>query len=124
MYPRSWELSQVLGFVNHNGAGASGLESLYNTQLSGTAGERKTINNPHSGEPISVQTIRRVQPGSSLKLTVSAPLQDEVDQVLAGVGATYSPVSATAIVMDPSTGARSRRWATGRGSTPTTPPRA
>ena len=105
VYPRSWELSQVLGFVNHNGAGASGLESLYNTQLSGTAGARRTINNPHTGEPISVQTTRRVQPGRSLKLTVSAPLQDEVDQVLAGVGATYSPVSATAIVMDPSTGA-------------------
>ena len=106
VYPRSWELSQVLGFVNHTGNGASGLESAYNSQLSGTAGRRRTVNNPHdSNAPISVQDTRPMRPGRSLKLTISAPLQDEVEQVLAGVGATYSPVSATAIVMDPSTGA-------------------
>ena len=33
------------------------------------------------------------------------PLQDEVEQVLAGVGAQYSPKGATAIVMNPQTGA-------------------
>ncbi len=112
VYPRSWELSQVLGFVHRTGnsttsaAGASGLESVYNTQLSGIDGVRRTVNNPHdSSAPISVQNTKPMRPGKSLTLTVSAPLQDEVEQVLAGIGAAYSPVSATAIVMDPSTGA-------------------
>ena len=40
-----------------------------------------------------------------MKLTISAPLQDEVEQVLAGIGKQYSPKSATAIVTDPRTGA-------------------
>lgn len=104
VYPRSSELAQVLGFVNHTG-GAAGLESRFNAQLAGRPGLRKTINNPHTGEPISVQDVRRVTQGKSLRLTISAPLQDEVEQVLAGVGAAYSPRFATAIVMDPRTGA-------------------
>jgi cell division protein FtsI/penicillin-binding protein 2 len=37
-------------------------------------------------------------------LTISAPLQSEVEQVLARVGAEYSPKAATAIVMNPDTG--------------------
>ena len=105
VYPRSWELSQVLGFVNHAGVGAAGVESLFNSSLSGTDGERRVIDNPRTGDPISVQTVRQVTQGRSLKLTISAPLQDEVDQVLSGVGATYSPKLATAIVMNPRTGA-------------------
>jgi cell division protein FtsI (penicillin-binding protein 3) len=105
VYPRSWELSQVLGFVGGDGAGAAGLERADNAQLAGRDGELKVIDNPHSGDPISVQTVRPVTQGRSLKLTISAPLQDEVEQVLAGVGAEYSPKLATAIVMKPSTGA-------------------
>ncbi len=44
-------------------------------------------------------------PGNTLKLTLDAALQDQVEQVLAGVGAQYSPRGATAIAMDPETGA-------------------
>jgi cell division protein FtsI/penicillin-binding protein 2 len=40
-----------------------------------------------------------------VRLTIDAALQDEVEQVLAGVGALYSPKGATAIAMDPRTGA-------------------
>jgi cell division protein FtsI/penicillin-binding protein 2 len=105
VYPRTWEASQVLGFVNGSQQGASGLEAYYNKQLAGTPGERKTVNNPRTGTPISVQDTKPMQPGKSLKLTVSAPLQDEVEQVLAGIGAQYQPKSATAIVMNPHTGA-------------------
>jgi len=105
VYPRSWELSQVLGFVNHEGVGAAGLESYYNSALSGTDGERRVIDNPSTGKPISIQTVKPVTPGKSLRLTISAPLQSEVEQVLAGVGEQYSPKMVTAIVMKPQTGA-------------------
>jgi cell division protein FtsI (penicillin-binding protein 3) len=105
VYPRAWDLSQVLGFVNNLGSGVAGLESEFNSQLSGTGGERKVIDNPSTGDPISIQTVRKVTPGKSLRLTISAPLQDEVEQVLAGVGKEYSPKFVTAIVMRPSDGA-------------------
>jgi cell division protein FtsI (penicillin-binding protein 3) len=105
VYPRAWDLSQVLGYVDNLGSGVAGLEYRFNTQLSGVAGERKVIDNPSTGDPISIQTVRKVTPGKSLRLTISAPLQDEVEQVLAGVGKEYSPKFATAIVMRPSDGA-------------------
>jgi cell division protein FtsI (penicillin-binding protein 3) len=103
-YPRNWFAAQVLGAVNHTGNGYSGLESLYNSELMGRAGERRIVNDAR-GQTIAVDNVREMQPGKTLRLTLSAPLQSEVEQVLAGVGATYSPQSATAIVMNPNTGA-------------------
>ncbi len=104
VYPRDWFASQLLGSVHRNGQGASGLEFRYNKQLEGTSGLR-TIVNDAIGQPISIDDVRPMQPGKSLKLTIDAALQDEVEQVLAGVGAQYSPKGATAIVMNPNTGA-------------------
>jgi cell division protein FtsI/penicillin-binding protein 2 len=104
VYPRDWFAAQVLGAVNHLGDGYSGLESLYNSSLVGRAGERRVVNDAR-GQTIAIDNVRRMQPGKTLRLTLSAPLQDEVEQVLAGVGAQYSPQSATAIVMNPNTGA-------------------
>jgi cell division protein FtsI/penicillin-binding protein 2 len=104
VYPRDWFASQVLGTVHRNGQGASGLEFLYNKQLQGTDGLR-TIVNDAIGQPISIDDVRTMQAGKTLKLTIDAALQDEVEQVLAGVGAQYSPKGATAIVMNPNTGA-------------------
>ncbi len=103
-YPRGWAASQVLGSVHLSGAGASGLEYFYNKQLQGVTGERRIVNDA-IGQPISIDDVRSMQPGKTIKLTLDAALQDEVEQVLAGVGAQYSPRGATAIAMDPNTGA-------------------
>ncbi|HEY2005482.1 MAG TPA: penicillin-binding transpeptidase domain-containing protein, partial [Solirubrobacteraceae bacterium] len=103
-YPRGWAASQVLGSVHLDGAGASGLEYLYNKQLQGSSGVRRIVNDA-IGQPISIDDVRTMEPGATVKLTLDAPLQDEVEQVLAGVGAQYSPKGATAIVMNPNTGA-------------------
>ena len=103
VYPRNWFAAQVLGAVNQSGTGYSGLESLYNSALTGQAGERRIVNDAR-GQTIAINNERPMVPGKTLRLTLSAPLQSEVEQVLAGVGATYSPVSATAIVMNPNTG--------------------
>ena len=104
VYPRDWFASQLLGFVHRDGQGASGLEYQYNKQLEGTNGLR-TIVNDAIGQPISIDDQRTMQPGKTLRLTIDAALQDQVEQVLAGVGAQYSPKGATAIVMNPNTGA-------------------
>jgi cell division protein FtsI/penicillin-binding protein 2 len=102
IYPRDWAASQVLGGVNDNG-GDSGLEYFYNHQLQGTAGERRVVYDARN-QPISIDEVKPMQTGQTVKLTLDAALQDQVEQVLAGVGAQYSPKGATAIVMNPNTG--------------------
>ncbi len=104
VYPRSWTASQLLGGVHLNGQGDGGLEYQYNSVLQGVSGVRRIVNDA-VGQPISINDVRHMQPGKTLKLTLDGALQDEVEQVLAGVGAQYSPKGATAIVMNPNTGA-------------------
>ncbi|HZU59450.1 MAG TPA: penicillin-binding protein 2 [Solirubrobacteraceae bacterium] len=103
-YPLPWEASQVLGYVGEGDRGLGGLEYLYNGILRGHDGIRRVVNDA-IGQPISVQNVRPVVAGSSLRLTINSALQAEVEQVLAGVGAQYQPKGATAIVMNPNTGA-------------------
>jgi cell division protein FtsI (penicillin-binding protein 3) len=103
VYPRSWAASQVLGSVGWNDRGLSGIEYRYDKELRGRDGIR-TIVNDAIGQPISIDDVRATQSGKTVELTIDAALQDEVEQVLAGVGAQYSPRGATAIVMDPNTG--------------------
>lgn len=103
-YPRAWAASQVLGSVHSDGQGASGIEYLDDNLLRGVNGLRKIVSDA-KGQPISVDEVRQARPGKAITLTIDAALQDEVEQVLAGVGAEYSPKGATAIVMNPNTGA-------------------
>jgi cell division protein FtsI (penicillin-binding protein 3) len=104
VYPRAWVASQVLGGVHLSGRGYSGIELAENSMLSGTDGLRRIVNDA-IGRPISIDDLRPMRTGKTVALTIDAALQDEVEQVLAGVGQQYSPRGATAIVMDPNTGA-------------------
>jgi cell division protein FtsI/penicillin-binding protein 2 len=103
VYPRTWAASQVLGSVGWGDRGLSGLEYWYDKVLRGGDGVRRIVNDA-LGQPISVDQLRPTQSGKTIRLTIDAALQDEVEQVLAGVGAQYSPKGATAIVADPRTG--------------------
>jgi cell division protein FtsI/penicillin-binding protein 2 len=100
-YPRGTELSQVLGWVGSNGH-ADGLEYQFNKTLAGVSGSRQTVIDAQ-GKPISVNNTKTMVAGKNLRLTISAPLQAEVEQVLTEVGAQYKPEGATAIVTDPQT---------------------
>lgn len=102
VYPREWLASQVLGSVGTEGRGLSGLEYLREKQLHGVDGKRRTVRDA-LGEAVEVQDLKVARPGAKLELTIDAALQDKVESVLSGVGKTYSPKSATAIVMDPRT---------------------
>ena len=44
-------------------------------------------------------------PGTSVSLTLDANIQQRTEEVLGAVGQVFSPKDATAIVMDPRTGA-------------------
>ena len=103
VYPRDDTLAQVLGSQNGDGDW-SGLQESYNAVLAGANGERRIVKDA-KGRAIDVQEVKQMQPGKTLRLTVSAPLQNEMEQVLAGVGREYQPTLATAIALDPQTGA-------------------
>src|SRR5437763_310016 len=90
VYPRDWTASQVIGNVGWGDRGLSGLEYRYNGVLRGANGVRRIVNDA-IGQPISIDNVRPMKPGKALKLTIDSALQDEVEQVLAGVGAQYSP---------------------------------
>ena len=101
VYPRGSELAQVLGWVNGN-KGLDGLEYEFNKQLAGVAGVRRTVIDAQ-GKVVAVQNPKAMVPGKNIRLTISAPLEAEVQSVLAGVGAQYKPQGATAIVTNPQT---------------------
>jgi cell division protein FtsI/penicillin-binding protein 2 len=103
VYPREWAASQLLGSVGWGDRGLSGIEYRYDRALRGSDGVRRIVNDA-IGQPISIDDVRSTRPGKTVTLTIDAALQDEVEQVLAGVGAQYSPRGATAIAMDPNTG--------------------
>jgi cell division protein FtsI (penicillin-binding protein 3) len=104
-YPLGTTLAQVVGAVSPStGRGFTGLQESYNRVLAGRAGERKIVKDA-KGNPIGVEQVKQMQPGKPVRLTVSAPLQNEMEQVLAGVGRQYQPKLATAIALNPQTGA-------------------
>ena len=104
VYPRGDEAAQVVGSVHQSGAGADGIELKYNNVLQGTSGLRRIVSDAR-GQPISIDDIKATVPGKTVALTIDSGLQQEVERVLTEVGAEYSPKGATAIVVDPTTGA-------------------
>jgi len=104
VYPRGDEASQVVGTVHLDGDGASGIEYRYDNVLEGKNGVRRIVNDA-IGQPISIDDLRPTVPGKTVALTIDSGLQQEVERVLAEVGAEYSPQGATAIAVNPATGA-------------------
>lgn len=102
-YPHNFLASQVIGGVNMAGDGYSGVEYSLDSQLSGTDGQRR-IAHDGWGDDVQVRDIKRAQPGKEVELALDANLQDNVESVLGGIGKTYRPKGATAIVTNPKSG--------------------
>jgi cell division protein FtsI (penicillin-binding protein 3) len=103
-YPRDFLASQLLGSVGSEGTGLTGLEYSLDDKLRGADGERRLVKDA-LGEAISLRETRHTVPGDTIRLTVDEAIQDKAEEVLADVGETWHPHAATAIVMDPRTGA-------------------
>lgn len=104
VYPRGTLAAQVLGFVGTEGQGLSGLEYSQSALLRGAAGERRVVSDA-LGQPVSITNVHAERPGATLTLTLDANIQQRAEDVLNAVGRVFSPKDATAIVMDPRTGA-------------------
>jgi len=104
VYPRGTLAAQVLGEVGTEGTGLAGLEYSLNRTLSGRAGQRSVVSDER-GQPVSIEETHREQPGSPVRLTLDANIQQRTEDVLGAVARVFQPKGATAIVMNPNTGA-------------------
>jgi cell division protein FtsI (penicillin-binding protein 3) len=90
--------------VGTENTGLAGLEYSQEETLGGDDGQRRLVKDA-LGEPISLIETDRAEEGEDIKLTLDAAIQERVEAVLGEVGLTYQPAGATAVVMDPRTGA-------------------
>jgi cell division protein FtsI (penicillin-binding protein 3) len=104
VYPRGALAAQLLGVVGTEGNGLSGLEYSSNALLHGRTGERRVISDA-LGQPVSIDEAHPEQAGTPISLTLDANIQQRTEDVLSAVGRVFSPKDATAIVMDPNSGA-------------------
>jgi cell division protein FtsI/penicillin-binding protein 2 len=104
IYPQKFLASQLLGSVGIDGQGLGGLEYSEDRTLRGRSGQRRIVQDA-LGQPISLRDERAMRAGENISLTLDAAIQDRAEKVLAEVGAAFSPKGATALVMDPRTGA-------------------
>ena len=102
IYPDGELAGQLIGSVGIENEGLTGLEASFEERLHGSDGER-LLTRDALGEEISRDTLAAATTGEDLQLTIDAPLQAHVEDVLAGIGETYTPKGATAIAMDPDT---------------------
>jgi cell division protein FtsI (penicillin-binding protein 3) len=103
-YPQGYLASQVLGIVGAENTGLAGLEYSQEETLGGDDGHRRVVKDA-LGKPVSLIETDRAHEGEDIKLTLDAAIQERVEAVLGEVGMTYQPAGATAVVMDPRTGA-------------------
>jgi cell division protein FtsI/penicillin-binding protein 2 len=104
VYPRGELAAQVLGLVGTEGNGLAGLEYSSNSLIAGHAGKRLVVSDA-IGQPVSITESVHEAAGASLKLTLDANIQQRAEDVLGAVGKEFDPKNATAIVMDPRSGA-------------------
>ena len=104
VYPQGELAGQLVGAVGTDHYGLTGIEQQYEDVLHGDDGHRKIVRDA-LGETVSIVETDRAEAGGDLQLTLDVPLQEHVEEVMAGVGETYSPRGATAVVMDPRDGA-------------------
>jgi cell division protein FtsI (penicillin-binding protein 3) len=99
-YPQGEMAGQVIGAVGSENQGLMGLEEGEEDVLAGSDGERHIVNDA-LGEPIRLETVDEAEDGEDIQLTLDPVIQQKAEEVLDGVGETYSPKGATAIVVDP-----------------------
>jgi cell division protein FtsI (penicillin-binding protein 3) len=103
-YPGGSIASQVVGVVNVDGVGITGLERQYDDTLAGTPGTR-TVELSAVGQEIAggVQVDREPQPGAGLELTIDRQLQFQAQHYLRQAVLDNHAKGGTVIVMDPLT---------------------
>jgi cell division protein FtsI (penicillin-binding protein 3) len=103
-YPSGSLIASLIGFVNRDGIGATGLESSMNSTISGKQGKYSYANGYKAEIPGSQSEIIPAQAGTSIRLTVDRDIQWVAAKAIADVVKSTRALSGTVIVMDPKTG--------------------
>ena len=99
------EIGQWLGFVGGEGTGLDGIELWFEQELRGRPGQAR-LGRDGRGQKIAHSADPEIPPkdGCNLHLTIDTRVQRIIEEELEQVHAQFSPISASAIVMEPDTG--------------------
>jgi cell division protein FtsI/penicillin-binding protein 2 len=103
-YPQRSVASQVIGFAGTDNKGLGGLEVRYDRNLTGKTGKQTIVRDPF-GRAINVLSMTPEQQGHDIFTTIDSKIQANAEQVLQQTIRQWHAKSATAIVLDPHTGA-------------------
>ena len=103
-YPSGSLIASLIGFVNHDGVGATGLESSMNSTIAGVDGKYSYANGYGAEIPGSQSEIIPAQAGTTVRLTVDRDIQWVASQAILEAVKSSRAISGTVIVMDPKTG--------------------
>jgi cell division protein FtsI (penicillin-binding protein 3) len=103
-YPQRSVAAQALGYVGIDGQGLAGLELQFDDALAGRAGKETLVKDP-AGRVIDVQGQQPEVPGRDIHLTLDHSIQANAEEVLRATVRKWNAKSASAVVLDPRTGA-------------------
>ena len=103
-YPQRTVASHVLGFAGLDNEGLEGLEASLDDVLAGKPGSQTIVRDPF-GQVIDVIDTEAEQPGRDVFLTLDHRMQANAEAVLRETVAKWDAKAATAVVLDPHTGA-------------------
>lgn len=104
IYPQGQVAAPVLGYAGVDNVGLAGLELGLNQQLTGVPGKETIVRDPF-GTPIEIQSTTPAKQGRDVFLALDHVIQANAEQVLRDTVRKWGAKDATAIVLDPKTGA-------------------
>ncbi len=103
-YPSGPLTASLVGIINDQGVGASGIESSLNPMLSGVNGKYLYANGRGSIIPGSQQVQVEAKSGTSIRLTIDRDVQWVAQNAINKAVSSSRAQSGTVVVMDPKTG--------------------
>lgn len=103
-YPNGKLSASLVGIINDQGVGASGIESSLNSLLAGVNGSYVYANGRGNIIPGSEQILVEAQSGTSIRLTIDRDVQWVAQNAISQAVSSSRAESGTVIVMNPKTG--------------------
>ena len=103
-YPQGPVAAQVLGYAGLDNKGLEGLERSLEGTLAGKPGSQTIVKDPF-GRALDVVETKPETPGKNVRLTIDREIQANAEEVLQQTVREWGARAASAVVMDPHTGA-------------------
>lgn len=103
-YPNDTYMSHTIGYVGIDNQGLSGLELMYNTELTGKDGAIKYFSDAKGNKLKLSEVYEKPASGMNLTLTINKDIQSSIERELDNAVTKYNPDMAIGLAMDPNTG--------------------